>query len=156
MANKKIKVALASTLENYPTQVDIWVDNVKIRSDLQVSNLANDPLIVEHEFVDNVTHTLKIIMENDHFIESVEDMNLEILSVQLSDENFNYTPYTYLSNDATFNLRKTDNSSLLTQILWGENEEFILDIDTSNPTTFYDSYQYDLDNPAIDDGSTIV
>ena len=147
MANRKIKIALASTLNNYASQVDIWFDNVKIRSDLQIPNLVNDPLIIEYEFTDNQNHTLKILMENDHYIDSAEDMNLEILYVQLSDETFAYTPYTYLSNDPNSNLRKADNSSLLTATLWGQNEEFILNIDTSNPVTFYDVYQYDLDNP---------
>jgi hypothetical protein len=147
MANKKIKIALSSTLDTKPVQIDIWFDNVKIYENTMVTNTSNTPQIVEHEFVDNINHQLKIVMENDYYVDNGDDLNLSIHYVQLSDENFVYPNYTYLAPSADMNLRTEDNSMLLTATLWGENEIFVLDFNTSSPTTYYDSYQYDLDNP---------
>jgi hypothetical protein len=147
MANKKIKIALSSTFTTIPLQIDIWLDNVKIYENTMISNSSDNPQIVEHEFTDNVNHQLKIIMKNDYHVEN-DDLNLIIHYVQLSDDNFVYPNYTYLVPTLDMILRTVDNSMLLTETLWRTSETFILDFNTSNPATFYDTYQYDLDNPS--------
>ena len=85
-------------------------------------------------------------MDNDSCGET-EDLNTLISYVQLSDESFNYPAYTYLVPDPTWNIRTSDNLYLLTETLWGENGEFVLDINTTSPVTFYDYYKFTEDIP---------
>jgi hypothetical protein len=155
MAQRKIKIALASSISNPSAEASIWFDNQVIQNNITISNSIENPLIIEHTFEAGSLHSLKIKMNNDYYENINNDLNLIISYVMLSDEEENYAPYTYLVNSSDENCRAVDNLKLITNTLWAVTDIFELNFDVNNPTTWYDYYQYDVDNPQAD-GSTIV
>lgn len=147
MAQRKIKIALSSTLENIFPMIDVYLDGTKIANDVQITGNTATPTILEYEFTSAINHELKLIMKNDYYVDGEVDLNCTVQYIQLSDESFVYPNYTYLVSDSSMNLRTADNSSLFTETLWGENGQYVLTFNIDSPITFYDIYQYNLDNP---------
>ena len=147
MSSRKLKIALASSLNNPLATVNVFLDNVKIENLAVVTGTINSPTIFEYTFeaVDN--HHLKITLEND-YIDGINDLNLIISYVALSNEDGSYTPYTYLVQNESVNLN-APNNTLVTETLWGVGVPFELDFNVNSPIIFYDYVQYNIDNPPM-------
>ncbi len=138
MADRKIKIALGSTITNPGASVNIYFDNVLIQENLVITNDAHNPYIVEHTFVAGTAHSLRFIMNNDHATDT-EDLNTVISYICLSDESFVYPNNTYLINSDQSNIRVDNDNLLVTAVLWGENGEYTLNFDVQNPNVFVDN-----------------
>jgi hypothetical protein len=147
MAQRKLKIALSSSLADPAALAAIWFDNQLIQNNLSIPNSVDSPLVIEHTFEATGIHTLKVAMINDFFDTNV-DLNLIVNYVALSNENGEYPAYTYLITDSNENNRTVDNAHLVTMVIWHANESLDLTIDTNNPITWFDTYQYDIDNPS--------
>jgi hypothetical protein len=146
MAQRKLKIALSSSLADPAAIASIWLDNRIVQANLAVTNNINSPYILEHTFEATGIHTLKIAMTND-FYDGVKDLNLIVNYVALSLEDGSYAPYTYLVKSLLSNNRTSDNAHLMLETIWNSRESLELTIDTTNPVTWFDSYQHTVDNP---------
>ena len=146
MAQRKLKIGLSSSLVDQSPNVSIWFDNQLIQDNISIPNTINNPYVIEHTFEASGIHSLKITMHND-FFETPTDLNLHINYLMLSDENGIYTNYTYLASDVNVNYRTDDNTNLLMDNIWEAGKSFEFSFDTNNLITWYDIYQYNLDNP---------
>lgn len=146
MAQRTLKIALSSSSADPAALVSIRLDNQVIQNDLSISNNISSPYIFEHTFEANGSHQLKVTMIND-FLDQTKDLNLNINYVALSNEDGTYPAYTYLATSTDVNYRTADYSNLLTDTIWEAGKSFDLTFDTSALVTWYDMYQYDIDNP---------
>ena len=156
MAQRTLKIGLSSSLVNTPADVTIWVNDQIIQNNISVSNAPSNPLVIEHT-IDDVNETLYVLkfqLNNDSFSENM-DLNLIINYLTLSDENNLFTPYTYLTNNTIRNLRSSDGSYLLLGTVWSNFVPYEISFNLNNLLTWFDAYQYNIDNPP-QDGSTII
>jgi uncharacterized protein Usg len=145
MAQRTLKIALSSSVADPAAVATIWLDNQVIQSNLSITNNINSPYVVEHTFEATGLHQLKISMVND-FLDQTKDLNLNVNYVALSNEDGTYPAYTYLATSTDVNYRTTDYSSILTDTIWEAGKSFDLSFDTNALVTWYDMYQYDIDN----------
>lgn len=146
MAQRKLKIALSSSLADPAAIASIWLDNQVVQANLSIANNIDSPYILEHTFEATGIHALKISMTND-FYDAATDLNLIVNYVALSLEDGSYEPYTYLAISPSTNNRTEDNAHLVLATIWRSGENFELNIDTVNTVTWVDAYQYDIDNP---------
>lgn len=146
MAQRKLKIALSSSLANPAAIASVWLDNQLVQSNLAIPNNVDSPYIFEHTFEATGIHTLKFSMTND-FYDAATDLNLIVNYVALSEEDGSYQPYTYLAISPSTNNRTVDNTHLILGTIWRSGENLQISIDTANPVTWFDGYQYSIDNP---------
>ena len=146
MAQRTLKIALSSSVADPAAIATIWVDNQAIQSNLSITNSIDSPYDLEHTFEATGVHTLKISMITDFFSQT-KDLNLNINYIALSNEDGTYPAYTYLANGVDVNYRIEDNTKLLTDTIWEAGKSFELSFDINNLLTWYDMYQYNIDNP---------
>jgi hypothetical protein len=144
MAQKKIKIALSSTIDDPIANASIFFDGTLVFKDW-VPNQCLNPLTFEHEFQSSGTHTIKIILNND-YMDDEKDLNLIVNYIALSDELFQYPAYTYLTFDSNIDLRVDDNSYIETATIWETEHYFEFEFDSENPLIWEDGYQYNLDH----------
>ena len=145
MATRKLKIALASTFDNPYSIANIYLDNVSVESNTVINGTVYNPTILEYTFEAVNDHYLKITLEND-FTDGINDSNLVICYIALSNEYGSYTPYTYLIQNEHINLN-APNNTLVTETLWGVGVPFELNFNVITPLTFFDNQQYNIDNP---------
>lgn len=146
MAQRKLKIALSCSLQTTPALVAMWVDNEQLEFGLNVTNEIGNPLINEYTFEATGTHTLKIAMINDYF-DGIEDLNLYINYVVLSNEDGSYPENTYLSFTPAMNARTIDSQYLVSDTIWSSGGISQVEFNIFNPITWVDWYQQDIDHP---------
>lgn len=146
MAQRKIKIALSSTLADPPAIAAMWLDNDQFEFGLDVPNGVLNPLVSEYTFEATGVHILKIAMVND-FFDGIEDLNLVVNYVALANEDGTYTPYTYIAYENNLNFRTDDGTALVTGTIWYQGSVFEMTFDVNNLQTWFDWDQYNVDNP---------
>jgi hypothetical protein len=147
MATRNLKIALASSYSNPLAITNIFLDSVLIQSITSINGTTSNPTIFEYAFEAVNSHHLKITFEND-YADGVNDLNLVICYIALSNEDGSYPPYTYLVKTESVNINVPDNNTLVTDILWGVDVPYEFDFNVNSPITFFDWHQYNIDNPA--------
>ncbi len=113
MAQRKLKIGLATNLANMAANATILLDGVELQNNIAITHTENDPLMLEYTFEANATNELKIIFNND-FCDDSTDLNMLVTSVALSNEDLTFTEGQYLTTG--------------TYTAWGPGEPFELTI----------------------------
>ena len=145
MAQRKLKIGLASSVTSDIALASIFLDNQLLEDTIAVLNTLSAPLIREYTFEATGIHELKVVMNNDKYEEGA-DLNLIISYVALSNEDGTYPAYTYLVNNQADNCGFLDPTYLITSILWTIGSTFTLTFDINNLTTWFDYRQQSIDS----------
>ena len=148
MAQRKIKVALSSTLADPAAIAAMWLDNEQFEFGLSIVEPIMSPHVSEYTFEATGVHTLKIAMINDYF-DGIEDLNLIINYIAIANEDNTYTPYTYFGNNDLGDIRTEDRTAIITHTIWNSGGTFEITFDINNLTSWIDWYQHELDNPPV-------
>jgi L-rhamnose isomerase len=112
MAQRKLKIALSSSLDLMSASASIFLDDVPLEENIVVNQVEINPQVFEFTFEAVATHTLKINFNNDYFADGSTDLNLIVNYVALSNADLSYTENSYLIQD---------------YFIWGPSENLVLE-----------------------------